>query len=94
MASARLELLGTWSSAKPSSSISLAAPMLSDGGPRGLAEEEEGKPGPLGVAAVREGASDIGYPASLEAAIVGDIYDFVSSVSEDFAEIDTASLPF
>jgi hypothetical protein len=68
-ASGILELRGTWSSANPSPSNSLAAPVFSDGGPRGLADDEDGNPR-LGVAPPREMASDIGKPASLEAAIL------------------------
>lgn len=63
-----LELRGTWSSAKPSPSSSLGAPPgFSEGGPLGRDAEEEGKPLlRLGVAAAREGASDIMKPTSLE----------------------------
>lgn len=57
------ELRGTWSSAKASPSSSLAAPRFSDGGPLGRVEEEEGK----AICRLCNGASDIMYPASLEA---------------------------
>lgn len=60
------ELRGTWSSAKPSPSSSLAAPVASDGGPLGLpAAEEEGAGYLLGVVA----RSDMKWPASLEGAM-------------------------
>lgn len=70
-ASGILDPRGTWSSAKPSASSSLWAPMLSEGGARGLPPtEEDGMKERLGVAAERDGASDIRRPASLEGAMV------------------------
>ena len=53
---------------------SLGAPVFSDGGPRSRVEDDEGNPKlRFGVAAERDGASDIMNPVVLDGAILGEI---------------------
>lgn len=58
-------LRGIWSSAKPSVPSSLGAPRFSEGGPRGRADDDDGKP-KLRRCGAMDGASDIMKPASLD----------------------------